>query len=200
MANDNKLLGQFDLIGIPPAPRGLPQVEVTFDIDANGIVHVNAKDLGTGKEQSIRITASSGLSEDEIKRMVKDAEAHAGEDSKRRAAAEARNQLDSLTYQTEKNLSEHGGDLDAEAKSALESAIADAKKALEGGDAAAMQAATEALTKAQHKLAEKMYQKAAQSGAAGAGTTEGAAASSAGSSAPRGGDDVVDADFEEVKE
>jgi len=201
MANDNKLLGQFDLIGIPPAPRGLPQVEVTFDIDANGIVHVNAKDLGTGKEQSIRITASSGLSEDEIKRMVKDAEAHAGEDSKRRAAAEARNQLDSLVYQTEKNLSEHGGDLDAGAKSELESAIAEAKKALEGNDAAAMQAATEALTKAQHKLAEQMYQKAAQGGEAGAGAGADGAGPSAGSSGPRaGGDDVVDADFEEVKE
>ena len=117
MAADNKLLGQFDLVGIPPAPRGVPQVEVTFDIDANGIVHVNAKDLGTGKEQSIRITASSGLSEDEIKQMVKDAEAHADEDHKRREAVEARNQLDSLIYQTEKTLNEHGGEIDAAAKS-----------------------------------------------------------------------------------
>ena len=117
MAADNKLLGQFDLIGIPPAPRGMPQVEVTFDIDANGIVHVNAKDLGTGKEQSIRITASSGLSEQEIKQMVKDAEVHAAEDHKRRETADARNQLDSLVYQTEKSLKDHGGDLDAATKS-----------------------------------------------------------------------------------
>jgi len=200
MASDNKLLGQFDLIGIPAAPRGLPQVEVTFDIDANGIVHVNAKDLGTGKEQSIRITASSGLNEEEIKRMVKDAEAHASEDSKRRAAAEARNQLDSLLYQTEKNLAEHGGDLDAESKSALESAVADAKKALEGGDAATMQSATEALTKAQHKLAEKMYQKAAEGGASAGGKTDGDGAAAGAAGARPGGDDVVDADFEEVKE
>ena len=138
--------------------------------------------------------------EEEIKRMVKDAEAHASEDSKRRAAAEARNQLDSLIYQTEKNLAEHGGDLDAESKSALESAVADAKKALEGGDAATMQSATEALTKAQHKLAEKMYQKAAEGGASAGGKTDGDGASAGAAGARPGGDDVVDADFEEVKE
>jgi molecular chaperone DnaK len=199
MANDNKLLGQFDLIGIPPAPRGLPQIEVTFDIDANGIVHVNAKDTGTGKEQSIRLTASSGLSEEEIKQMVADAEQHAGEDSKRRAVAEARNQLDALVYQTEKNLSEHGEGLDADSKSAIESALADAKKALEGTEADAMKSAFEALTNAQHKLAEKMYAQAAQEAGAGADGGRGGGPDGAGP-AGAGGDDVVDADFEEVKE
>ncbi|MFN8642236.1 MAG: molecular chaperone DnaK [Candidatus Binatia bacterium] len=198
MATDNKLLGQFDLVGLPPAPRGVPQIEVSFDIDANGIVHVNAKDLGTGKEQSIKITASSGLSEAEIKQMVRDAEEHAGEDRKRREAVEARNQLDGLVYQTEKNLSEHGGEIDAADKSAIEAALADAKKALEGNDGDQMKAATEQLNKAQHKLAEAMYAKAAQRGGA-AGDGAGPAGETGGA-AGKGRDDVVDADFEEVKE
>jgi len=191
MAADNKMLGQFDLVGIPPAPRGVPQVEVSFDIDANGIVHVNAKDLGTGKEQSIRITASSGLSEDEIKRMVKDAEVHASEDHARREAAEARNHLDTLVYQTEKSLTESGGDLEADVKANLEQAIQKAKTALEGQDAATMKAAGEELTKASHKLAEAMYAKASKQGGDAAG----------GDGKPAGGkdDNVVDADFEEVK-
>ncbi len=128
MAADNKLLGQFDLIGIPPAPRGLPQVEVTFDIDANGIVHVHAKDLGTNKEQSIRITASSGLNEEEIKRMVKEAEQHAAEDKKRREPAEARNKLDNLIYTTEKTLKDHGGELDAATKSSIEDALGEGEE------------------------------------------------------------------------
>ena len=208
MAKGNKLLGQFDLIGIPPAPRGLPQIEVTFDIDANGIVHVHAKDLGTGKEQSIRITASSGLSEAEIQQMIKDAELHADEDRKRRETVEARNQLDSLVYQTEKNLEEHGGEIDAEAKSNIEQALEAAKKTLEGDDAEAMRSALEALTQAQHKLAEAMYAKAAQQQGPGAGGAAGAAGGSAAAGAPgddsatsdKGKDDVVDADFEEVKE
>ena len=208
MAKGNKLLGQFDLIGIPPAPRGLPQIEVTFDIDANGIVHVHAKDLGTGKEQSIRITASSGLSEAEIQQMIKDAELHADEDRKRRETVEARNQLDSLVYQTEKNLEEHGGEIDAEAKSNIEQALEAAKKTLEGDDAEAMRSALEALTQAQHKLAEAMYVKAAQQQGPGAGGAAGAAGGSAAAGAPgddsatsdKGKDDVVDADFEEVKE
>jgi molecular chaperone DnaK len=194
MAADNKLLGQFDLVGIPPAPRGVPQIEVAFDIDANGIVHVNAKDLGTGKEQSIRITASSGLSESEIKQMVKDAEVHAAEDRKRRETAEARNQLDSMVYQTDKNLKEHGAELDAGARSDLEEALAQARKALEGQDADAMRTALERLTSAQHKLAEAMYAKASKKTAeAGGGPADGAE--------PREQkrDDVVDADFEEVK-
>ncbi len=203
MANDNKLLGQFDLVGIPPAPRGVPQVEVTFDIDANGIVHVHAKDLGTGKEQSIQITASSGLTEAEIKQMVRDAEEHAGEDRKRREAVEARNQLDGLVYQTEKNLAEHGGEVDAAARTTIDEALTDAKAALESNDADRMKGALERLNQAQHKLAEAMYAKAARSagagGAAGAGQGEGSPPP--GGNGPAGGrDDVVDADFEEVKE
>jgi molecular chaperone DnaK len=199
MAADNKLLGQFDLIGIPPAPRGLPQVEVTFDIDANGIVHVHAKDLGTGKEQSIKITASSGLAEEEIKRMVKDAELHAADDHKRREAAEARNQLDSLIYQTEKSLTEHGGNLDAASKSSLEEALTAAKKELEGEDAAAMKAASERLTQAAHKLAEAMYSKARQPGSGGPEASQNGEGPGAAQKPSGGKDDAVDADFEEVK-
>jgi molecular chaperone DnaK len=193
MAADNKLLGQFDLIGIPPAPRGLPQIEVTFDIDANGIVHVNAKDLGTGKEQSIRITASSGLTEAEIKQMVKDAELHAAEDHKRRELADARNQLDSVIYQTEKSLKEHGGDLDEATRSGIEQALERAKKSLDASDAAVLRSAAEELTQASHKLAEAIYAKAsrgAQGGRTGAGNGEDKAG-------PK--DQAVDADFEEVK-
>jgi len=192
MAANNKLLGQFDLIGIPPAPRGLPQIEVTFDIDANGIVHVNAKDLGTGKEQSIRITASSGLNEAEIKQMVKDAEVHAAEDHKRREAADARNQLDSLVYQTEKSLREHGGDLDASTRSMIEQALEKAKKDLESTDAAVIKAAAEELTRASHKLAETIYAKASRQAGPEAGGESGGPTTG-------GKDDVVDADFEEVK-
>jgi len=197
MAADNKLLGQFDLIGIPPAPRGMPQVEVTFDIDANGIVHVNAKDLGTGKEQSIRITASSGLSEDEIKRMVREAEEHQAEDHRKREVVEARNQLDSVVYATEKSLKEHGEQLDAATRGGIESALERAKKALEGDDPSEMKSAAEALTQASHKLAEAIYAKASSGAAAGGPEGNGA---SAGKEAGGGGkDDVVDADFEEVK-
>jgi molecular chaperone DnaK len=201
MAANNKLLGQFDLIGIPPAPRGVPQVEVTFDIDANGIVHVHAKDLGTGKEQSIRITASSGLSEDEIKQMIKDAELHASEDHKRRETAEARNHLDSLVYQTEKNLNEHGSAIDEASRTNIQQALETAKKALEGDDADAMRSALDQLTAAQHKLAEAMYAHAAQQ-QGGGGPGSGGAEAGGGESAAGGGkrpDDVVDADFEEVK-
>jgi len=201
MAADNKLLGQFDLVGIPPAPRGMPQVEVSFDIDANGIVHVSAKDLGTGKEQSIRITASSGLSDDEIKKMVREAEAHADEDKKRREAIEARNQLDSLIYQTEKSLGEHGESVDPAAKLQVETAIAEAKKVFEDQSASAenLRQASNELSKSSHKLAEAMYAKAAQAqgGASSDGGGDGAAGASGGSG-PRK-DDVVDADFEEVK-
>jgi molecular chaperone DnaK len=196
MAGDNKLLGQFDLVGIPPAPRGVPQVEVSFDIDANGIVHVSAKDLGTGKEQSIQITASSGLNKDEIDKMVKDAEAHAGEDKRRREVVDARNQLDGLVYQTEKTLAEHGGSLDAAARASVETAIQTAKKALEGDDLAALKSASDELARASHKLAETMYAKASQGdggGQAGAGDN--------GEAAGKGkDDDVVEAEFEEVKD
>src|SRR5438552_13615921 len=200
MAADNKLLGQFDLVGIPPAPRGIPQVEVTFDIDANGIVHVGAKDLGTGKEQSIQITASSGLAKDEIERMVKEAELHADEDKRKREVADARNQLDSLVYQTEKTLAEHGGSLDAAARSAIDGALADAKKALESQDAGRMQTATDALARASHKLAESMYAKASQGGH-GADADRGQQPPGDGPTADgKSKEDVVEAEFEEVKE
>ena len=200
MATDNKLLGQFDLVGLPPAPRGVPQVEVTFDIDANGIVHVNAKDLGTGKEQSIKITASSGLSKDEIDRMIKEADAHAEEDRKRRESIDAKNQLDSLVYQTEKTLKEYQGDLDAETKSQIEAALDVAKKAVEKGELDEIRSATEALTQSSHKLAEMMYKRTVKDGQGGAtpgGDGAGPSAGAAGGEAK--GDDVVDADFEEVK-
>jgi molecular chaperone DnaK len=198
MAADNKLLGQFDLVGIPPAPRGVPQIEVTFDIDANGIVHVNAKDLGTGKEQSIRITASSGLTEEEIKRMVKDAEAHAEEDKKRRERIEVRNQLDSLIYSTEKSLKDHRNDVDDATAKNIEAAMEKAKKAMESDDIATIKAATEELTQSSHKLAEAMYAKVAreqQASGANASQTDSSRTSGAGN----GKDNVVDADFEEVK-
>jgi len=203
MAADNKLLGQFDLVGIPPAPRGMPQVEVAFDIDANGIVHVSAKDLGTGKEQSIRITASSGLSDQEIKEMIREAESHAAEDKTRRETIEARNQLDSLIYQTEKSLAENGASIDAAGKLGVETAIADAKKVIEdtGADAERLKAAANDLSKASHKLAEAMYAKAAQAqgGPSADGGSDGGAGAAGGGESSRK-DDVVDADFEEVKE
>jgi len=199
MAADNKLLGQFDLVGIPMAPRGMPQVEVTFDIDANGIVHVAAKDLGTGKEQSIKITASSGLSESEIKQMVKDAEAHAADDKKRKETVEARNQLDSLVYSTEKSLKEYGTDLDAGVKDNIEAALKKAKEALEGQDAEAMRSAAEQLSQSSHKLAEAMYSKAAQQQAAEQQASAGQENQGA-SDGKKKKDDVVDADFEEVKD
>lgn len=198
MAVNNKLLGQFDLVGIPVAPRGVPQIEVTFDIDANGIVHVAAKDLGTGKEQSIKITASSGLSEDEIKQMVKDAEAHAAEDKKHKETVEARNQLDSLVYSTEKSLKEYGNDLDAGVKENIENALKKARETLEGQDAEAMRTATEQLSQSSHKLAEAMYAKASrqQPGQEASGDAK----EQPTSDGKKKKDDVVDADFEEVKD
>jgi molecular chaperone DnaK len=198
MAADNKLLGQFDLVGIPPAPRGMPQVEVTFDIDANGIVHVNAKDLGTGKEQSIQITASSGLSKEEVERMVKEASLHADEDKRKREVIDARNQLDGLIYQTEKTLADHGASLDAGARGTVESALADAKKALDSNDASQMRAATDTLSRASHKLAEAMYQKASAQG----GQADTQATGNGPDEAAKGKDkdDVVEAEYEEVKE
>jgi molecular chaperone DnaK len=200
MAADNKLLGQFDLVGIPPAPRGVPQVEVTFDIDANGIVHVSAKDLGTGKEQSIQITASSGLNENEIKQMVKDAEAHASEDKKRKETAEAHNQLDSLIYSTEKSLKEHGGDLEAAVRGEIEAALEKAKKAAEGQDAETLRAAAEELTRSSHKLAEAMYAKASKQQQSSAQDSSTGHQGQPTDGEGRKKDDVVDADFEEVKE
>ncbi|HEY1232803.1 MAG TPA: molecular chaperone DnaK [Candidatus Binatia bacterium] len=199
MAADNKLLGQFDLVGIPMAPRGVPQIEVTFDIDANGIVHVAAKDLGTGKEQSIKITASSGLSEDEIKKMVHDAEAHAADDKKRKETVEARNHLDTLVYSTEKSLKEHGGDLDANVKENIEAELKNAKEVLDGQDADAMRKAAEQLSQASHKLAEAMYAKASSQQQAAQGQATNNSATDGGDAGKKK-DDVVDADFTEVKE
>ncbi len=199
MATDNRTLGRFELTGIPPAPRGVPQVEVSFDIDANGIVHVSAKDLGTGKEQSIRITSSSGLSEQEIEKLVKEAEAHSEEDKKKRDLIEARNQADTLIYSVEKNLKEMGDQIDGAEKTSIEDKVAQLKKAMEGDDLEAINSAQEELTKASHKLAEAMYAKASAQaqGAAGAETSAGQGTGQAGST--KADDDVVDADFEEVK-
>jgi molecular chaperone DnaK len=200
MAADNKTLGRFELVGIPPAPRGVPQVEVTFDIDANGIVHVSAKDLGTGKEQSIRITASSGLTEEEIKQRIKDAEAHAEEDKKKRELIEVRNQLDSLIYATERSMVDLGDKLTAEDKGNVNVALEDAKKALESKDADAIRTAMEALTKASHKLSEEVYKKAAASSAAAGGSAQPGANGAAADSGSDKDADVVDADFEEVRD
>ncbi|MFN4241493.1 MAG: molecular chaperone DnaK [Erythrobacter cryptus] len=191
MAADNKLLGNFDLIGIPPAPRGVPQIEVTFDIDANGIVSVSAKDKGTGKEQTIKIQASGGLSEADIEQMIKDAERFAEEDKKRRAAAEARNQADSLVHATEKQLAEHGERIDAATKAEVETAIAAVKTALEGGDADEINAKAQALTQAAMKMGQQIYE-AQQASAAPEG--DGAAAPETPA------EDVVDAEFSEVDE
>ena len=196
MANDNKLLGQFDLVGIPPAPRGMPQVEVSFDIDANGIVHVAAKDLATQKEQSIKITASSGLSKEEVDKLVKDAQSHTEDDKKRRRVAEARNQADSLLYSTEKNLSEHGDKIGEDDKTKITEAIAGLRKAMEGDDPAAIETATQTLTTASHKLSEEMYKKA--SAAAGAGAAEAGASTGDAGAQAKTDEKVVDAEFEEV--
>jgi molecular chaperone DnaK len=184
MAVDNKLLGQFDLVGIPPAPRGVPQVEVTFDIDANGIVNVQARDKATAKEQSIRIQANGGLSDADIEAMVKEAESNKAEDEKRKAVVEAKNQAEAVVHSTEKAMAEHGDKVSGDDKSAIEAALADLKSALEGEDAEAISAKTQTLIQASMKLGEAMY--AAQQGASGEAQPE------------AGGDDVVDAEFEEV--
>ncbi len=201
MAKDNVSLGRFQLVGIPPAPRGVPQIEVTFDIDADGIIHVSAKDLGTGKEQSIKITASSGLSEEEIQKIIKEAELHAEEDKRKKELVEVRNTADSLIYTTEKSLKEVGDKVDEATKAEINKAIEELRKAMEGEDVEEIKKKTDALTQASHRLAEIMYAKAAEqqqqqqqqaaggSGAAGAGSTGGG----------QSGDDVVDADYEEVK-
>ncbi|ACL05303.1 chaperone protein DnaK [Desulfatibacillum aliphaticivorans] len=198
MATGNKTLGRFELVGIPPAPRGVPQIEVTFDIDANGIVSVSAKDQGTGKEQSIKITASSGLTEEEIEQMVKDAELHAEEDKKKKELADARNNADALVYATEKSLKDLGDKIDASTKENVEAAVEKLKKALEGEDVEEIKRLSEELTTASHKLAEAMYQQASAEGQAGAAGDPGAGQGAAGGAAPD--DDVVDADFEEVKD
>jgi molecular chaperone DnaK len=190
MAADNKMLGQFDLVGIPPAPRGMPQIEVTFDIDANGIVNVHAKDKATAKEHSIRIQANGGLSDSDIEQMVRDAESHAAEDKKRKELVEAKNHADSLVHQTEKSLAEFGDKVSAEDKGAIETALSDLKAVKDGEDAEAITAKTQTLMQASMKLGEAMYK--AQQASAEAGGAEGAAQ-------PGADDGVVDAEFEEVK-
>jgi molecular chaperone DnaK len=185
MAADNKLLGQFDLMGIPPAPRGTPQIEVTFDIDANGIVNVSAKDKGTGKEQRIQIQASGGLSESDIERMIKEAEANAAEDKKRKEAVEAKNHAESLLHATEKTVGEHGSKLSDADRRAIENAMADLREALKGNDAALITAKANALQQVSIKLGEAVYAQAQNS----SGTAQGA-----------GSDEIVDAEFTEVED
>ena len=191
MASDNKMLGQFDLVGIPGAPRGVPQIEVTFDIDANGIVNVAAQDKATGKEQTIRIQASGGLSDEDIEKMVEDAEQHAEEDKQRKQLVEAKNQGEALIHATEKSLSDLGDKVSDADKSTVEAAIAELREALDGEDAEAIKAKSEAVAQAQMKLGEQLY--AAQQAEAGDGGPEDGPAGEA-------DDDVVDADFEEVDE
>ena len=199
MARDNKSLGNFNLDGIPPAPRGVPQIEVTFDLDANGILNVSAKDLGTGKEQKITITAAGGLSKDEIEKMRKDAEMHAAEDAKRHEDAEVRNKADGLAFQVEKTLKDAGDKIPADKKAPVETALNDLKEALKGSDTAAIKAKQDALMKAMEPVAQEMYAHAQASGAQpGAGTPppgNGAEAPRSNSDAKKGGDDVVDADY-----
>ncbi|KAA0259055.1 molecular chaperone DnaK [Deferribacter autotrophicus] len=199
LAKDNKSIGRFELVGIPPAPRGVPQIEVTFDIDANGILSVSAKDLGTGKEQSIRITPSSGLTEEEIEKMVKEAELHAEEDKKKRELVELRNQADTLIYSTEKSLKEHGDKVDAATKEEIEKALDELKKVQAGEDAAAIRAAIDKLTSVSHKLAEAIYKATASASGADTGASAGEAETGSGSQETKQ-EDVVDADYEEVKE
>ncbi|HEX5182539.1 MAG TPA: molecular chaperone DnaK [Allosphingosinicella sp.] len=197
MAADNKILGQFDLVGIPPAPRGVPQIEVTFDIDANGIVHVSAKDRGTGKEQQIRIQASGGLNDSDIEKMVQEAERFAEEDKKRREAAEAKNNAEGLIHSTERQLEEHGDKVDASLKSEIQAAVDEARKAVEGGDPEEMKAKAQALAQVAMKLGQAIYEKdQAQAAAGGAGETAEAGAAEGGEAG--GGEDVVDAEFSEV--
>ncbi|WP_309612019.1 Hsp70 family protein, partial [Sphingomonas sp.] len=196
MAVDNKSLGQFDLVGIPPAPRGVPQIEVTFDIDAHGIVNVNAKDKGTGKEQQIRIQASGGLSDADVEKMVGEAEQFAEEDKKRRAGAEAKNQAESLIHSTDAQLKEHGDKVSAEIRTEIETALAEARTAVEGGEPEVMTAKTEALATAAMKLGQAIYE---QSQAAG-GADAGAGAADATAEVKPAEDDVVDAEFSEVDE
>jgi molecular chaperone DnaK len=199
MAADNKTLGRFDLADIPPAPRGVPQIEVTFDIDANGIVHVSAKDLATGKEQSIQITASSGLSKDEIDKLVRDAEMHSEEDKKKKELVEARNHADALIYQTEKSLKDLGEKVDDATKSDVEAKMSALRESIKGNDTEEIKRLSEELTQASHKLAEAMYQQASGQPGAEGGGPEGAEGAQAGGEASQD-EDVVDADFEEVKE
>jgi molecular chaperone DnaK len=197
MSTDNRTLGRFDLVGIPPAPRGVPQIEVTFNIDANGILHVGAKDLGTGKEQSIRITASSGLSDEEIKKMQKDAELHAEEDKKKKEKIEAKNQADTLVYSTEKALKEYGDKVDADTKKKIEEKLEELKKLMVGDDSEAIKKAATELSEASMKLGEAMYKAAAEKqGAAGAAPGDGNGSKAEGEKPKDEG--AVDAEYEPV--
>jgi len=211
MSGQNRTLGRFDLVGLPPAPRGVPQIEVTFDIDANGIVHVSAKDLGTGKEQKIRIESSSGLNDDQIDKMVKEAEAHAAEDKRERERADARNEADGLLYTTEKSIKDYGDKIKAPDKSAIEAAMADLKKAMEGQDVELIKQKTEILKQAQYKVAEEIYKNASPQGGGAAGPggaaggptgetggTSGSAGSSSGSTGSSGAGSAEDVDYRVV--
>jgi molecular chaperone DnaK len=197
MARDNRTLGKFHLVGIPPAPRGVPQVEVTFDIDANSILNVSARDKATGKEQNITITASSKLTKDDIDRMVKEAEANAAEDTKRKQEIETRNQADSLVYSTERTLAEHGGKLADADRKAIDEALAETREALKGEDVERIKRAHDSLTGATHKLAEVMYREASQQGGSGA---PGAGQGPTGQAAGHKEGEVVDAEFEDLGE
>ncbi len=196
MASGNKALGRFELMGIPPAPRGMPQIEVTFDIDSNGIVDVSAKDQATGKQQSIRITASSGLSKEEIDQLVKDAELHAEGDRKKKDLVDARNTADGLVYTTEKSMAELGDNVDHATRAEVEDAMNNLKRAMEGEDTAEIKRLTETLTQTSHKLAESMYQQASQHGANQSG--EGPESTDRPPGYSAADDDVVDAEFQEV--
>jgi molecular chaperone DnaK len=196
-ARDNRTLGKFHLVGLPPAPRGIPQIEVTFDIDANGILHVFAKDQATGKEQSIRITASTGLSEEEIKKMVKDSELNAEEDKKRKQEIEQKNQLDNIVYTTEKTLNENKDKMSADDIRSIEDALTPAKDALKSGNSDQIKKAIDDLTKASHKLAEMLYKKSSQTTPPGDGSP--GQEQSGPQAKQKGDDDVVDAEFEDVK-
>jgi molecular chaperone DnaK len=203
MAAQNRTLGKFHLTGIPTAPRGVPQIEVTFDIDANGILNVTAKDTATGKDQKITITSSSGLSKEEVERMAKEADAHAAEDKAARESIEAKNQLDSMVYNVEKMLRENGDKISGSERGDVENAVADAKKALESNDKAQMDKARENLTKASHKLAEEMYKSAqAKSPAGDAGPTSGAAAGGdhSGNGQAKKDEGVIDAEYVDVED
>ena len=202
MAAQNRTLGKFHLTGIPPAPRGVPQIEVTFDIDANGILNVTAKDMATGKDQKITITSSSGLSKDEVERMAKEADAHAAEDKAARESIESKNQLDSMVYNIEKMLKEHGDKISGSERGDVENALADAKKALESNDKAQMEKARENLTAASHKLAEQMYKAAQpQGGAPGApGPGPSAGAQPGGDGQTKKDEGVIDAEYVDVED
>ena len=198
LARDNRTLGRFHLIGLPPAPRGMPQVEVTFDIDANGILHVTAKDMATAKEQNITITASTGLTEQDIQKMVKDAEVNAEEDRKKKEEVEGRNQLDNLVYGTEKTLNESKDKLSAEDIASVESALSSAKEALKSGEISRIKPAIDEVTKASHKLAELLYKRTTTEAPPG-GAQQQQEQRPGGGGGSRGNDDVVDVEFEDVK-